>query len=546
MKKVLVNKEAHDTILQGLQILHDPVASTLGPCGRNVLIETQGVSYITKDGATVARYIEQLESDTNQGIRLLKMVSQKMAKEVGDGTTTATILAYQLLKNLMESVHSRGNKISLSELEDSLVKYKDELVAAVKTHAIDCKTAEDIEKVAKVSTNNNKEMAARVMTAFGSLDPDSAVVLEEHDKDHDEVILSKGFQWNNGYLSPRFITDISTGRADLENPLIFMTTDQLQHPNSVRPLMALAAGLDPETEKPILGKEKRPLLIIARDVRSLALAMLIDNHIRGSLHIPICAVEAPGDLDTMTKYLEDLRAVVGGKVFYNHETARLKKMKLTDFGSATKVLIEHNKTTVITETQSQDVIDRVSALKLEKAETADAHSKNILNSRITKLMGEMVHIKVGASTKAEVMEKRDRYEDAIYAVKASLRNGYIPGGAVLPKMLTQSYFDKVPMFFKPHAEDDIAKHALYKSLTMLTETLLDNSGRSDDYKHVGSKKYYSYNLAKKERKLVSMLDEGIIEPVDILVSSLEQAVSLALTVIRTNTLILYDRQAIKQ
>lgn len=543
MKKILTGKEAHNTILEGLKILHDPVASTLGPCGRNVLIETQGISYITKDGATVARYIEQLESDTNQGIRLLRLVSQKMAKEVGDGTTTATILAYQLLKTLMDSVSKKGKKVSISEIETALVVYKEQLINEIRKHTFVCNHEKELERVASVSTNNNKEMASNVMLAFKSMDPEAAVVLEEHDKDQDEVTLTRGFQWDKGYISPRFITDMNTARSDLDNPIIFMTTDNLIHPTMVRPLLALAGGLDPETERPIEGREPRPLLVVARDIRHLALAMLQDNHARGSIKVPICAVEAPGDVMTMTRYLEDLCAVVGGKVFYNHETARLKKMKYSDFGQAEKVLVEHNKTTVITDTSNNKAVaERVASLKSEKLSTADEQSKSILDSRISKMTGEMVHIRVGASSRVERLEKKDRYEDAIYAVRATLRHGYIAGGGVLPRMLTQDYFNKIPILYYPSTEDEIAKHGLYTALASLTETLLDNSGRLGDLSSVASKKYYGYNLAKKDKVLVNMVEEGIIEPADILINSLEQAVSLASTVLRTDTLILYDRK----
>lgn len=540
MKKILVNKEAQDTILAGLKILHDPVASTLGPSGRNVLIETQGTSYITKDGATVARYIEQLESDTNQGIRLLKMVSQRMAKEVGDGTTTATIIAYRLLKELIECVQSRSEKISILELEEELARCRDELVEEIKKHATNCIASDEVRKIANVSTNNNKQMAENVVSGFYSLDPDATILLEEHQKDHDEVVLSKGFQWTKGYMSQQFITDMATGRADLENALIFMTTDQLTHPNSVRHLMAYAAGLDTETEKPN-GREPRPLIIVARDVRHLALAMLIDNHKRYSLKISLCAIEAPGGLDDMARQLEDLRAVVGGKVYYNHETGKLRTIKESDFGKASKVIVEGSKTTILVPTLTQDVLDRVNALKLEKESASDPEEKEKLKNRIARLMGEMYHIKVGAPSKVELMERRDRYEDAIYAVRSALKHGFIPGGGVIQKMVTQPYFSSRHLLFKPSTEAEIAKHCLYNALAAVPKTLYENSGRASDYKLLASKKYHGFDLAKKDKNLINLFNAGILEPVEILLNSLDQAISLASTVLRTNTLILYDR-----
>lgn len=533
-KKIVEGKEAYQVLLKGLKVLHDPVASTLGPGGRTVLIEHNNMSYITKDGATVARFIESLESDTNQGIRLLKTISNKMANTVGDGTTTATILTYNLLKNTIDYL-DKNPDADLSIIEKRYNELKEEFSAYLKSIAKPCKDIVTVKKIAKVSTNNNEDMANKVAEAFQDLDEDVAIVLEENlTGTSDEIENLNGWQWGCGYMAPAFVNDPVNGRVVLENPLIYLTTDKLINPQALLPIIRLAAGMDVDGNK-LKNREPKPLLIVARQVVHTALSTALDIHIHQRAGIPICVVEAPGDMDFMTTYMEDLRCVTGGKLFLPHETMSPRKTQYEQLGTADKVIVDWNKTTVLKNNVQSlpDVKERLEGITNLKKETTDQINMTRLRQREAKLKGKMVYFKVGSKVKAEVLEKKDRYEDAIYAVRASLRNGYIPGGGSVSRELGIS---------QPARNKDPIEILMKEALLEPAKVLYENSHKKDYLINVGliNDKYRGYNLAKFNAELVDLEKEGIIEPVDILLSSLEMAVSLTVTGMRLGTLIFYD------
>lgn len=553
-KKILSGPEARQAIFKGIEKVYKAVSSTLGPAGKNVLIEVRGRQWphITKDGATVAKYIDLKDQYENQGAQLLKAISMKTATEVGDGTTTATILGHYLIKEALKLVETGASVVAL----EAGMKKAAEEVSNYINHIATKTEVKDILNIAKMSVNGDEKMAKFIAQAFETGDAEMAMVIEDNRHQYDEIEVVNGWQWNRGYFAANFVNEMSRMRAVMINPLIFMTDQELTNQSLMVPILNFARGVD-QKESMRVGQEvpllkdgapvgARPLIIVAKEVSPIVLSMLAQNQERGA--VQVCPIRAPGYVGNMNDYLNDIKAFVGGKVFDAVTLNNLSQLSEADFGMAEKVIVEQSKTSIIGAKNEKGLEKRLEEVRcLEKQATAEYERKD-LRQRISKLKGRIAVLKVGAPTEVEANEKKDRYEDSLYAVKAALKNGHVAGGGVLLKLLSQD--NKGFIINTLEGDEELGRKLLIKSLAQPAQVLYQNADRIKDLENIfepnkdlklsHSDKLKGYNLRTNKKELVELYKEGIIEPAEVLTTAISQAVSMAVTVLKTATLIVYD------
>ena len=509
-KDILFNLEARDSLKKGVDALSNAVKVTLGPKGRNVIIEkSYGSPQITKDGVTVAKEVELKDPVENMGAQMVKEVASKTNDIAGDGTTTATVLAQSIITTGLKNVTAGANPMDLKRGIDKAVA---EVIKSL--HAQTQKvgdTNEKIEQVAAISANNDMTIGSLIAEAMGKVKQEGVITVEEAKGIETYVDVVEGMQFDRGYISPYFVTNAEKMEAVYENPFILIYDKKVSVMKDLLPVLekALQTG--------------KPLIIIAEDVESEALATLVVNRLRGSLKV--AAVKAPGFGDRRKEMLEDIAVLTGGTVISEEKGYRLEDATLDMLGEAEKVVIDKDNTTIVSGRGQKEAIDaRVAQIKSHIETTTSDYDKEKLQERLAKLAGGVAVIYVGAASEVEMKEKKDRFEDALAATRAAIEEGIIPGGGVGFIRAIEAIAD-----MKGDNEDEttgiaIIKRALEEPLRQIVENAgLEGSVVVNRVKE--GKGDFGFNA--RSEKYENLLEAGVIDPTKVARVALENAASIA-------------------
>jgi chaperonin GroEL len=523
-KQISFSKDAREKLLSGVNQLADAVVCTLGPSGRNVFIQQQGGNPTsTKDGVTVAKEVELEDPIENTGAQAVKQVAIESARLAGDGTTTATLLARE--------IYSQG----LSELQNSnAVEVKRGIDIATKavieylreSYSKEVTEEEQIKQVATISGNNDPEVGNLIATAMDKVGRDGLVTIEESKTGETYLETVEGMQFNRGYKSPYFVTDNNTMTSVLNNPLILITDKRIQHVKEMLPLLES------------VSQQNKDLLIIADDIDGEALSTLVVNKMRGILRV--VAVKAPEFGDKKKAMLEDIAALTGGTVVSEEKGMKLDKFNLEWFGKSRKVTVGKDDTTIVDGKGTEEAIaERIDQLKEQIENTVSPYEIEILQDRLAKLIGGVAMIHVGGHTEVEMKEKKDRVDDALHATKAALQEGILPGGGIA--LLNASFFLLENPLVAQHPDQQKGFNIIIKALQKPFKQILLNAGETievieERVNYVSDNtKWTGFNPRTGE--YVNMLEEGIIDPTKVTRLALENAASVAGTMLITECVI---------
>ncbi len=521
-KGILFDAEARKAIESGMRKVFDSIRITLGPKGRNVVIEKKfGSPLITNDGVTVAKEIELADPFENLGAQLIKEVASKTNDVAGDGTTTATILAYHMVKEGIKAVTSGANPMFLKRGIDKAIEAA---VNHLKNMAkeIDI-NSDDVKRVAAIAANNDEKIGEIIANTIKKVGKNGVITIEEAKSAETKSEVVEGMQFDRGYISPYFITDPEKMEAVLEEPYILITEKKISAVHDILPILETIVKL---------GK---PLLIIAEDVEGEALATLVVNKLRGVLQV--CAVKAPGFGERRKEMLKDIAILTGGIVISDEVGIKLENVKPEHLGRAEKVRVDKEHTTIIGgKGNPEEIKARIEQIKQLLEKTDSEYEKEKLQERLAKLSGGVGVIKVGAYTETELKEKKMRMEDALNATKAALEEGILPGGGT-------AYIRVIPELEKLYKELEgdeavgvkIVMTALDKPLRQIAENAGYDSGLIVEKVKTASKETHGFNAVTGE--IVDMFEAGIIDPLKVTRSALQHAASVASMVITTETLI---------
>jgi len=528
-KDITFSIDARLALAEGVDKLANAVTATLGPAGRNVIIEqTQGMPISTKDGVTVAKSIELKNKVENLGAQIVKQASIKTAEQAGDGTTTSTLLAQSILREGLDRILKGSNSVDIKRGIEKAVKEVTEYLES--DYSKDITDEEQLKQVATISANNDKEVGELISTAMEKVGQDGVVTIEESKTGETYLETVEGMQFNRGYKSPYFVTDNSTMTSVLQTPLILITDKRL---SSIKELLPILEGA---------SQQNKSLLIIADEIDGEALSTLVVNKMRGILNV--AAVKAPDFGDRKKDVLEDIAILTGGKVVSTEKGMRLDKFDSSWLGSAHKVTVGKETTTIIDAKGSEETItSRIDDIKFQIEESTSPYEKERLQDRLAKFMGGVAIVHVGGHTEVEMKEKKDRVDDALHATKAALEEGILPGGGVA--LLQASTLISSTVLETPDEQTgyDIITSALQQPFYKI----LDNAGFSKEEvvtlkeKILASDdKWYGYN--PREQNFVNMYEQGIIDPTKVTRLALENAASVAGTLLITEAVISQGKQ----
>src|SRR2546428_3714000 len=517
-KQIVHGEDSRQAILRGVNILADAVKITLGPKGRNVVLDKKfGSPTITKDGVTVAKEIELKEPLENMGAQMVKEVASKTSDVAGDGTTTATVLAQAIFREGVKTVAAGANPMAVKRgieraVEVAVEKIK-ELSKPVK--------GEMIAQVATVSANNDSTIGNIIAEAMKKVGKDGVITVEEAKAIETTLDVVEGMQFDRGYLSPYFVTDPDRMECVLENALILIHEKKISTMKDLLPLLEQVA------------KMGRPLLIIAEDVEGEALATLVVNKLRGTLQS--VAVKAPGFGDRRKAMLEDIAILTNGRSITEDLGIKLENIKLEDLGSAKKIVIDKDNTTIVEGGGKRAAIEaRVKQLRVQIEETTSDYDREKLQERLAKLVGGVAIIKVGAATETEMKEKKARVEDAMHATKAAVEEGIVPGGGV-------ALLRCIPSLEKLKAEGDeqiginIVKRALEEPIRMISH----NAGHEGAVvvEKVKSNTNPNFGFNAQTETFGDLVNDGVIDPTKVVRTALQNAASIASLLLTTEALV---------
>src|SRR5215212_2622941 len=519
-KEVKFAVDARDKMLRGVDILANAVKVTLGPKGRNVVLDKSfGAPRITKDGVTVAKEIELSDKFENMGAQMVKEVASKTSTEAGDGTTTATILAHAMVREGVRAVAAGLNPMDLKRGIDIAVEA---IVADVKKRAKPVSTNDEIAQVGTISANGDAEIGQMLAEAMKKVGNEGVITVEEAKSLETELDVVEGMQFDRGYISPYFVTNAEKMVVELDDPYILL------HETKLSGLQALLPVLE------AVVQSSRPLLIVAEDIEGEALATLVVNKLRGGLKV--AAVKAPGFGDRRKAMLEDIAIVSVGQVISQDLGIKLESVTLDMLGRAKRVMIEKEKTTIVDGAGSKDDINgRVNQIKAQIEETTSDYDREKLQERLAKLAGGVAVIRVGGSTEVEVKEKKDRVDDAMHATKAAVEEGIVPGGGV-----ALLYAGKALDGLTPANDDQkVGIQIVRKAIQAPARQIAENSG-TDGAIVVGkltdqSEPNYGYDAQSGEYK--DMVAAGIIDPAKVVRVALQDAASVAGLLITTEAMV---------
>ncbi|MGC9421040.1 MULTISPECIES: chaperonin GroEL [unclassified Vibrio] len=518
-KDVKFGNDARVKMLEGVNVLADAVKVTLGPKGRNVVLDKSfGAPVITKDGVSVAREIELEDKFQNMGAQMVKEVASQANDAAGDGTTTATVLAQSIVNEGLKAVAAGMNPMDLKRGIDKAV------VAAVeelKTLSVPCADTKAIAQVGTISANSDSSVGNIIAEAMEKVGRDGVITVEEGQALQDELDVVEGMQFDRGYLSPYFINNQEAGSVDLENPFILLVDKKV---SNIRELLPVLEGV---------AKASRPLLIVAEDVEGEALATLVVNNMRGI--VKVAAVKAPGFGDRRKAMLQDIAILTGGTVISEEIGLELEKAALEDLGQAKRVTITKENTTIIDGAGEEEAIKgRVAQIRQQIEEATSDYDKEKLQERVAKLAGGVAVIKVGAATEVEMKEKKDRVEDALHATRAAVEEGVVAGGGVALIRAAA----KVAGLEGDNEDQTVGIRLALRAMEAPIRQIAKNAGDEDSVVANNVRAgdgNYGYNAATGEYG--DMIDMGILDPTKVTRSALQFAASIAGLMITTEAMV---------
>ena len=516
-KQLLFSEDARRKLLVGVETISRAVKVTLGPKGRNVLLDKKfGAPTVTKDGVSVAKEVELEDPYENMGAQLLKEVATKTNDVAGDGTTTATVLAYSIVKEGLKSVAAGMDPMGLKRGIDKAVEIA---VEEIKKNSKEIKEKEEIAHVASVSANNDMDIGKQIADAMEKVGKDGVITVEEAKTMDTTIDFVEGMQFDRGFVSAYFATNRDTQTAVLENPMILIHDKKISNMKDLLPVLEKVA------------QQGKPLLIIAEDIDGEALATLIVNHLRGT--ISVCAVKAPGFGDRRKAMLEDIAILTGGEVIAEELGLKLENTTLDQLGTAKNVKVDKDNTTIINGAGKQkDIQDRIGQIKAQIEETSSDYDKEKLQERLAKLAGGVAVINVGAATEVEMKEKKHRVEDALSATRAAIEEGIVPGGglALIQAAIALDKADMSKMTDDEKVGFKTVKRALEEPIRQIAENAgVDGSIIADKAKN--EKKGIGFDAQKME--WTDMVKAGIIDPAKVTRSALQNAASVAALLLTT-------------
>jgi chaperonin GroEL len=519
-KEVKFSVDAREKMLRGVDILANTVKVTLGPKGRNVVIEKSfGAPRITKDGVTVAKEIELDDKFENMGAQMVREVASKTSDRVGDGTTTATVLAQAIVKEGAKAVAAGVNPMDLKRGIDRAI---DALISDIEKNSKKITSNDEIAQVATISANGDAEIGRFLADAMKKVGNDGVITVEEAKSLQTELEVVEGMQFDRGYISPYFVTNAEKMRVELEDPYILIHEKKL---SVLQPMLPLLESI---------VQSGKPLLIIAEDVEGEALATLVVNRLRGGLKV--AAVKAPGFGDRRKAMLRDIAILTGGTMISEELGIKLESVTTNMLGHARKVRIEKENTTIVNGGgKKADIEARIAQIKAEIKETTSDYDREKLQERLAKLAGGVAVIRVGGATEVEVRERKDRVDDALHATRAAVEEGILPGGGV-PLLRAVKALDRLKV---ANEDESYGVEIVKKALSWPTRQIAINAGE-DGSLVVGKildKDTYAFGFDAQAGEFCNLIAKGIIDPTKVVRTALEDAASVAGLLITTEAMV---------
>ncbi|MEB3259147.1 MAG: chaperonin GroEL [Cyanobacteriota bacterium] len=519
-KRIIYNEQARRALERGIDILAESVAVTLGPKGRNVVLEKKfGAPQIINDGVTIAKEIELEDHIENTGVALIRQAASKTNDAAGDGTTTATVLAHAMVKAGLRNVAAGANAITLKRGIDKATEF---LVSKIEEHAKPISDSRAIAQVGAISAGNDEEVGQMIADAMDKVGKEGVISLEEGKSMTTELEVTEGMRFDKGYISPYFATDTERMEAVLDEPYILITDKKI----------TLVQDLVPVLEQ--IARTGKPLLIIAEDIEKEALATLVVNRLRGVLNV--AAVKAPGFGDRRKAMLEDIAVLTNGQLITEDAGLKLENAKIDSLGTARRITINKDTTTIVAEGNEAAVKARCEQIRSQMEETDSSYDKEKLQERLAKLSGGVAVVKVGAATETEMKDKKLRLEDAINATKAAVEEGIVPGGGTTLAHLGPALEEWAGANLS--GEELIGAQIVAASLNAPLKRIAENAGANGAViaEHVRNKPFNEgYNAATGE--YVDMLAAGIVDPAKVTRSGLQNAASIAGMVLTTECIV---------
>ncbi|OHX64975.1 chaperonin GroEL [Flammeovirga pacifica] len=523
-KNLHFDSEAIEGLKKGVDALANAVKVTLGPKGRNVILEKSfGSPHVTKDGVSVAKEIELAEPIENMGAQLVKEVASKTADEAGDGTTTATVLTQSIFTTGIKNVVAGANPMDLKRGIDKAVKA---IVAELKNSSKTVETNKEVEQVATISANNDAEIGKMIAEAMEKVGKDGVITVEEAKGTETEVKTVEGMQFDRGYLSPYFVTNTEKMEADMESPYILIYDKKVSTMKELLPVLEAVA------------QTGKPLVIIAEDVDSEALATLVVNKIRGALKV--AAVKAPGFGDRRKAMLQDIAVLTGGTVISDETGMKLEDATIDMLGTAEKLIIDKDNTVVVNGAGNADAVAaRVAEIRVQIENTTSDYDKEKLQERLAKLAGGVAIIYIGAATETEMKEKKDRVDDALAATRAAVEEGIVVGGGTA-LLRAASVLDSVDT---AHPDEEIGVQIVKTAIQAPLRTILGNAGLEASVivnKILEGEGNYGFNARTEEYQ--DLVAAGVIDPTKVTRLALEHAASVASLLLTTDCVVSNEKE----
>jgi chaperonin GroEL len=518
-KEVRFSDDARSRMFRGVNVLANAVKATLGPKGRNAVLEKSfGAPTVTKDGVSVAKEIELKDKFENMGAQMVKEVASNTSDEAGDGTTTATVLAQAIIREGLKAVSAGRNPMDIKRGIDKAVAAA---VEELKKLSKPCKDSKSIAQVGTISANGDESIGKTIADAMEKVGKEGVITVEEGSGLENELEVVEGMQFDRGYLSPYFINNQQSQTAELEKPVILLVDKKI---SNIRELLPLLEGV---------AKAGRPLLVVAEDVEGEALATLVVNNIRGILKV--ASVKAPGFGDRRKAMLQDIAVLTGGTVISDEVGLSLEKATLNDLGEAKKVVVEKENTTIIDGAGKQsDIKARIESIRQQAEEATSDYDKEKLQERVAKLSGGVAVVKVGAATEIEMKEKKARVEDALHATRAAVEEGVVPGGGVALIRVLKA-LDKLE---GANEDQTVGVRILARSIEEPLRQIVDNAGEDAAVilnKIKEGKGTYGYNAASGE--FGDLIEQGILDPTKVTRLALQNAASVSGLLLTTEVMV---------
>lgn len=519
-KQLAFREEARGALLKGVMKLAKAVKTTLGPRGRNAVLDKgYGSPTVTKDGVTVAEEIELKDPYENMGARLVREVASKTSDVAGDGTTTATVLAEAIFKEGLKNVTAGADPLALNR---GMRKAVDKIVEKLKEMSKKIKDQQEIANIGSIAANNDPEIGKMIADAMDKVGKDGVITVEEGKRPVTEVEVVEGMQFDRGYLSPHFVTNPETMRVELPDSYILIYEDKLSGIKGLVPLLENIA------------KGGKPILIIAEDVDGEALATLVVNKLRGT--ISCCAVKAPGYGDRRKAMLEDIALLAGGKALFKDLGIQLENVNLGDLGRAKKVIVDSEHTTIVQGAGTHDAITgRIKQIRAEIETTTSDYDREKLQERLAKLAGGVAQINVGAATETEMKQKKALIEDALHATRAAIEEGILPGGGVA--LLRAAKVLENGLGLK--GDEAVGADIIRKALSVPASQIAENAGQEGSVvvRKILESKDQAYGLDAERQEFCNMVESGIIDPTKVTRCALQNAVSIAGTLLMVDCVV---------